>query len=128
MHRNNFWTNKWMQEPRKNFCRLQVQHCDPSVQYRRGWGTFKRKRGVTLCYNYRRLGHLAKECPGTSPICLCCKVVGHEVEDCLKMISKVERMNMRQGNYEEIQETKSMLENYKEKESEKSQTMLVQLK
>ena len=22
MHRNNFWTNKWMQEPRKNFCRL----------------------------------------------------------------------------------------------------------
>jgi hypothetical protein len=25
MHRNKFWTNKWMQEPRKNFCRLQVQ-------------------------------------------------------------------------------------------------------
>ena len=24
MHRNNFRTNKWMQEPRKNFCRLQV--------------------------------------------------------------------------------------------------------
>jgi hypothetical protein len=24
MHKNNFWTNKWMQEPRKNFCRLQV--------------------------------------------------------------------------------------------------------
>jgi len=22
MHRKNFWTNKWMQEPRKNFCRL----------------------------------------------------------------------------------------------------------
>ena len=22
MHRNNFWTNKWMQEPRKNFCGL----------------------------------------------------------------------------------------------------------
>ena len=31
MHRNIFWTNKWMQEPRKNFCRLQVQHCDPSA-------------------------------------------------------------------------------------------------
>jgi hypothetical protein len=26
MHRKSFWTNKWMQEPRKNFCRLQVQH------------------------------------------------------------------------------------------------------
>jgi hypothetical protein len=24
MHRKNFWTNKWMQEPRNNFFRLQV--------------------------------------------------------------------------------------------------------
>jgi hypothetical protein len=31
MHRKNCWTNKWMQEPRKNFCRLQVQHYDPSA-------------------------------------------------------------------------------------------------
>jgi hypothetical protein len=31
MHRKNFWTNKWMQDPRKNFCRLQVHHCDPNV-------------------------------------------------------------------------------------------------
>jgi hypothetical protein len=51
MHRKNFWANKWMQEPRKNFCRLQVQHCDPSAQYRKCWGSFKRKRGLTLCYN-----------------------------------------------------------------------------
>jgi hypothetical protein len=26
MHRKSFWTNKWMREPRNNFCRLQVQH------------------------------------------------------------------------------------------------------
>jgi hypothetical protein len=31
------------------------------------------------------------------------------------MIAKVERMNMRQENYEESQETKSMVENHKEK-------------
>jgi hypothetical protein len=31
MHRKNFWTNNWMQEPRNNFCRLQVQHCDPNA-------------------------------------------------------------------------------------------------
>ena len=31
MHRMNFWTNNWMQEPRKNFCKLQVHHCDPSA-------------------------------------------------------------------------------------------------
>jgi hypothetical protein len=31
MHRKNFWTNKWMQEPRNNFSRLQIQHCDPSA-------------------------------------------------------------------------------------------------
>jgi hypothetical protein len=29
MHRNNVWTNKWMQDPRKNF--LQVSYYDPSV-------------------------------------------------------------------------------------------------
>jgi hypothetical protein len=22
IHRKNFWTNQWMQDPRKNFCRL----------------------------------------------------------------------------------------------------------
>jgi hypothetical protein len=50
----------------------------------------KRKRGLTVSYNCRRSRHLAKEFPGTSPICLCCKIVGHEVEDCPKMIAKVE--------------------------------------
>jgi hypothetical protein len=128
MHRNNFWTNKWMQEPRKNFYRLQVQHCDPSAQYISGWGTYKIKRGLTLCYKCRRPEHSAKEFPGTCLICLCCKVVGHEVEDCPRMIAKVERMSMRQEKYEESQETKSMSENHKEKESEKAQTMLSQLK
>jgi hypothetical protein len=123
MHRKNFWTNKWMQEPRKNFCRLQVHHCDPTAQYRKGWGSFKRKRGFTLCYNCRRSGHLAKECLGIGPICICCKAVDHEVLDFPRMIDKVEKMNMRQENYEEGQGTKEMLENQKE-----SETMLLQLK
>jgi hypothetical protein len=123
MHRNNFWTNKWVQEPRMNFCRLQVHHCDPSVQYKKGRGSFRRKRGLTLCYNCRILRHIAKECPGTGPICLCCKVVDHEVLDFPRMIAKVEKMNPRQENYEEGQETKDMLENQK-----KLETMLLQLK
>jgi hypothetical protein len=83
----------------RSFCILKVQRCDPSAQYRRGWGSFKRKRGLTLCYNCRRPGHIAKECPGTGPICLCCKIIGHEVEDCPRMIAKIEKMNMRQENY-----------------------------
>jgi hypothetical protein len=95
MHRKSFWTNKSMEEPENNFCRFQVQHCDPSVQYKRGWGTLKIKRGLTLCYICRISGHLAKECLGTCPICLCCKIVGHELEHCPKMITKVERMNTR---------------------------------
>jgi hypothetical protein len=126
MHRKSFWIDKWMQEPRKNF--LQVQHCDPNAQYKRDWGTYKRKRGLTLCYNCRRPGHLAMEFLGTGPICLCCKIVGHEFEDCPRIIDKVERMNIRQENYEGSQETKVILENHKEKELEKSQTTLLHLK
>jgi hypothetical protein len=49
MHRKNVWTNKWMQDPQKIF--LQASYHDPSVQYIRGWGSFKRKRGLTLCYS-----------------------------------------------------------------------------
>ena len=41
------------------------------------------------------------------------------------MIAKVEKMNMRQENYKEGQETKNMLKNHKEKDLE---TMLIQLK
>jgi hypothetical protein len=41
MHRKNVWTNKWMQDPRNNF--LMDSYCDPSAQYRKGWGSFKRK-------------------------------------------------------------------------------------
>jgi hypothetical protein len=78
-----------------------------------------------LCYNCRRPGHIAKECPGTGPICLYCKVSIPGVEDCPRMIVKVENMNMRQENYKERQEAKDMLENHKEKEPK---TMLVQLK
>jgi hypothetical protein len=125
MHRTNFWTNKWMQEPRKNFCTLQVQHCDPSAHYMKGLGSFKRNRGLTLCYNCRRPRHLAEECPGIGPMCLFCKDIGHEVEDCPRMIAKVEKMNMRQENYKEGQENRDMLENQKENELE---TMLLQLK
>jgi hypothetical protein len=94
MHRKNFWTNKWMQDPR--ICFLQVNHCDPSAQYTKGWGSFKRKRGLTLCYSCRRLGHLAKEFPGRCPICVCCKAIGHEFLDCPRMVAKVENMNIRQ--------------------------------
>ena len=59
MYRKNVWTNQWMQDPRKK-C-LQVRYNDPSAQYRKRWESFKRKRGLTLCYSCRKLGHLAKE-------------------------------------------------------------------
>jgi hypothetical protein len=73
-------------------------------------------------------GHIDKECPGVGPICLCFKVVGHEVEDCPRIIDKVEGRDIRQENFEKSQETKSMLEAHKEKRSEEVQTMLLQLK
>ena len=59
-------------------------------------GSFKINRGLSLCYNCRRLGHLAKEFPGRGPIFLHCKAIRHEVLDCPRMIAKVEKMNMRQ--------------------------------
>jgi hypothetical protein len=78
---------------------------------------------LALCYNCRRLRHIAKEFPGTCPICLFCKAIGHKVEDFSRILAKVEKMNMRQENYEEGQGTKDILENQKEFE-----TMLLQLK
>jgi len=60
-----------------------------------------------MCYNCRRLRHLAKECSGIGPIFLCCKSIGHEVEDCPRMIAKVENMNKRWENYQEGQETEN---------------------
>jgi hypothetical protein len=75
-----------------------------------------------LCYNCRRSRHIAKEFLHISLICLCCKAIGHDVQDFPRMIAKVEDMNMRQENYKEGQETKDMLKNHIEKESE---TMLV---
>ena len=108
IHRKNVWTNKWMQDPTKNF--FQVSYYDPSVQYRKGWGSFQRKRRLNLCYNCRRLGHIAKECPGRRTNCLCCKAMDNDVLDFPRMIAKVERMNMRQENLEEDQETETMEE------------------
>jgi hypothetical protein len=83
-----------MQNPRKNF--LQVRYYDPSAQYRNSWESFKRKRGLTLCYSCKKLGHLAKECPGRRPSCLYCKYIDHEVLDFPRMIAKLEGMYMRQ--------------------------------
>jgi hypothetical protein len=104
MHRKNFLTNQWMQDPRMKF--LQASHYDPSVHYKKSWGSLKRKRGLTLCYSYRRPRHLAKECPGRNPSFLCCKAMDHELLDCPRMIARLEKMNMEQANSEGDQETK----------------------
>jgi hypothetical protein len=114
MHRKDVWTNKWMQDPRKKL--LQVSSYDPSVQYRRGWGSFKRKKGSTLYYSCIRIGHLAKEFLGIIPRCLCCKAMDHEVLDCPRMIAKLESMNIRQEKPKPYPETKAIAECQKESE------------
>ena len=114
MHRKNVWTNQWMQDPRKK-C-LQVSYYDPGAQYRKSWESFKRKRGLTLCYICRRPRHIAKEFPGRIPSFLCCKAMDHEVLDCPRMIVKIEEMNMRQKKPRANLETKIMEEPQKESE------------
>jgi hypothetical protein len=54
--------------------------------------------------------HFAKDFPGIRPSFLCCKAMDHEVLDCPRMISKVEKMNMKQENDETSQETKDKIE------------------
>jgi hypothetical protein len=103
MHRKNFWTNQWMHDLRKKF--FQASHYDPSKQYKKIWGSLKRKRGLKFCYSCRRPGHLAKECPGRNPSCLCCKALDHEVMDWPRMIARLEKMNMEQENSKGDQET-----------------------
>ena len=88
--------NKWMEDPRKSF--VQASYHDPGVQYKRSWGTFKRKRGLTLSYSCRRPEQLSKEFPGLRSSFLCCKALDHKVLDCPRMISKLERMNLNEEN------------------------------
>jgi hypothetical protein len=76
----------------------------------KGWGSFKRKRGITLCYSCRKPVHLAKEFPSKRPSYLCCKAMDHEVLDFPRMIAKVEMMNMRQEDHEKDQATDIMAE------------------
>jgi hypothetical protein len=121
MHRKNVWTNKWMSDPRNKF--LQASHYDPSAQYKKSWGSLKRKRGLTLCYSCRRLGHLAKECLGRKPSCLCCKAMDHEVLDCPRMIARLEKMDMEQAKHEGDQET-----NIIEEPQQESEKVLIQMK
>ena len=70
---------------------------------------------MTLCYNCRRPGNIAKEFPRVGPISLCFKIFGHEFEDCPRIIAKVEGKDIRQENFEKSQETKGMLEIHKKK-------------
>jgi hypothetical protein len=94
VHRKNVWNNKWMQDPRKNL--LQVNSYDPSTQYMRSWGSFKRKRGLTLSYSCRKPGHIATKFPVRRLSFLCCKAMDHEVLDWPRMIVKLEGMNLNQ--------------------------------
>jgi hypothetical protein len=118
MHRKNVWTKKWMQDPRNNL--LQIDPYDLGAKYIRGWGLVTRKIGLTLCYSCRRLGHLDKECLGGRPSCLCCKSLDHEVLDCARMITKLEKMNLLEENPKVDSEIAEP-----QKESEK---MLLQMK
>jgi hypothetical protein len=78
------------------------------------------KERVNPLLQLQKTGHLAKECPGGRPSCLCCKALDHEVLDFPRMIAKLERMNLNEKNPKanpEIVET--------QKESEK---VLLQMK
>jgi hypothetical protein len=82
----------------------------------KGWGSFKIKRGLTLCYSCIRMRHLDKECLDRRPSCLCCKAMDHEVLDCPKMNVNLDRMNMGPEDPKKGQDTEIMEEPQKKSE------------
>jgi hypothetical protein len=64
------------------------------MQYIKSWGSFKIKRGLTLCYRCRKIGHLAKDFRGGRTNFLCCKAMDHEVLDFPRMIDRLENLNI----------------------------------
>ncbi len=57
---------------------------------------FKWKECLILCYNCKKPGNIAKNYYEVGPTCLCCKLVGHKVEDFPRIIAKLERKDIRQ--------------------------------
>jgi hypothetical protein len=85
MHRKNVWTNKLMQDPRKIF--LQASYHDLGASVQKKLGIITIKRGLTLCYSCRILGHIAKDLfPWIRSIYF------------PRMIAKLERMNLNEEN------------------------------
>ena len=77
-----------------------------------------------MCYNCRRPRHIAKDCHEVGPACLYCQLVGHQVEDCPRLIAKLEEQDIKKGVVKENLEHKKVLGNHREKRMEDFQALL----
>jgi hypothetical protein len=57
-----------------------------------GRGGFGQGRGPIVFHNFQKLGHYARDCPLPPMICMYCRTIDQDKEDCLTLLGKIQKI------------------------------------